>query len=153
MLHVLQLLLQLEEKEEKLKMGMIPVILAQDVDAVANSVELVGVDVSLEGIAFVILVGVALFAWCLVKPRVGRIVARVLAVVAVGTGVGALTWGICAATFGDPVRAMSALPGFLAAPGDAIGLGAGLLAAGIMALVLSFIGGEQPDADESNVAD
>jgi hypothetical protein len=40
----------------------------------------------------------------------GRLSARVFAVLAVGAGVGLLTWGISAAWMGDPIR----VPGFWA---------------------------------------
>ena len=89
---------------------------------------------------FVLLV-VALFLWGIIRPNVGRRFARIFAVLAIGTGIGVLTWGICAAALGEAVRSPFGLTSLIAEPSEAIGWGAGSFAAGITALVLSFIGG------------
>jgi len=82
---------------------------------------------------FLLVVG--LFVWCAVKPSVGRRFTRVFSVLAIGVGIGVLVWGICAAGLGESIRG----PRFTAQPSEAIGWGAGTLAAGVTALVLSFI--------------
>ena len=76
----------------------------------------------------------------LAYPRVGRIMARVFAVVASGVGAGLLVWAIYAAARGEPLQAISWGAVVISEAGEAIGWSAGLLLAGITALVLSFIG-------------
>jgi hypothetical protein len=91
---------------------------------------------------FVLLV-VAIFLWCIIRPNVGRRFARIFAVLAIGTGIGILAWGICAAALGETIRSPLGLTSLIAKPIEAIGWGAGSLAAGITTLVLSFIGGSR----------
>ena len=81
--------------------------------------------------AIFMLPAVALLLWCLICPPIGRMVARCLSVVLIGGGVGSLVWGICAAALGDSVRSPLFFPDLVAAPSDAIGLGSGLLIAGV----------------------
>ena len=90
-----------------------------------------------------LLVVAALFLWCIIRPNVGRLFARIFAVLAIGGGIGVLTWGICAAALGNAIRSPLGLTSLIAEPSEAIGWGAGTLAAGITALVLSFIGGRR----------
>ena len=73
----------------------------------------------------------------------GRLFARIFAVIAMGAGVGFLTWGITSAALGEPVRTPSGLGCFVTAASEVIGWGAGLLATGVTALVLSCIGGNR----------
>ena len=84
---------------------------------------------------------IALVVWCVVKPTAGRVLARIFSVLALGTGAGVLVWGICTASSGDAIR--SPFGSLVTTPSEAIGWGAGFLAAGITALVLSFIGGRK----------
>ena len=91
---------------------------------------------------FVLLV-VTLLVWCIIRPNVGRRFARIFAVLAIGTGIGILTWGICAAALGEVIRSPLGLTSLIAEPSEAIGWGAGSIAAGVTALVLSFIGGSR----------
>ena len=75
-----------------------------------------------------------------------RLIFKVVAIVAMGAGVGVLTWGIVAAALGEPIR--SPLDVFhigfaLEQPSEAIGWGAGLLAGGIIALALGCGGGKK----------
>jgi len=75
-----------------------------------------------------------------------RLLFKVLAVVAIGAGVGVLTWGIVAAALGEPIRSPLDVfnVGFaLEQPGEAIGWGAGLLAGGIVALVFGCSSGKK----------
>jgi hypothetical protein len=72
---------------------------------------------------------------------VGRAIARIFAVLAVGSGVGILTWGITAAKSGQPVFIPCGLEQCVGGPSEIIGWGAGILAAGVTALLLSFVGG------------
>jgi hypothetical protein len=88
-----------------------------------------------------ILLVVALLLWCTIRPDVGRRFARMFAVLAIGTGIGVLTWGICAAALGEVIRSPFGLTSLIAEASEAIGWGAGSLAAGITALVLSYVGG------------
>jgi hypothetical protein len=83
---------------------------------------------------------VVFLLWCLIRPNVGRLFARIVAVFGIGTGVGVLTWGICAVALGDTMRTPVGFEGFIAEPSEAIGWGAGLLAGGIAAMVVSFVG-------------
>jgi hypothetical protein len=94
-------------------------------------------------VLLLLLVVAALLLWCIIRPNVGRLFARIFAVLAIGGGIGVLTWGICAAALGEAIRSPFGLTSLIAEPSEAIGWGAGILAAGITALVLSFIGGRK----------
>ena len=73
-------------------------------------------------------------------PRVGRIFARVLALVALSLGIGLLTWAIHAAITGEPLAAIAWERIAISQPGEAFAWSAGLLVGGIIALLLSFAG-------------
>jgi len=77
--------------------------------------------------------------WGLINPVVGRRLARIFAVMAMGLGMGLLLWGTSGAVSGERLR-----PPFdshvITEVSEAIGWGAGLLTGGIVALVLSFLG-------------
>lgn len=88
-----------------------------------------------------ILLAIAFLVWALVKPNVGRMFAHIFAVLAIGLGAGVLTWGIVAASLTGTVRGPFGLASLISEPSEAIGWGAGCLAAGITALVLSFVVG------------
>ena len=88
-----------------------------------------------------ILVAVAFLVWGLVNPNVGRMFARIFAVLGIGLGAGVLTWGIVAACLTGTIRSPLGLASLISEPSEAIGWGAGCLAAGITALVLSFVVG------------
>ena len=82
---------------------------------------------------------IGLLVWGLINPVVGRRLARIFAVIAMGLGMGLLLWGISGAMSGERLR-----PPFdshiITEVGEAIGWGAGFLTGGIVALVLSFLG-------------
>jgi hypothetical protein len=82
---------------------------------------------------------VGLLLWGLIDPVVGRRLARIFAVIAMGLGMGLLLWGISGAVSGERLR-----PPFdshiITEVSEAIGWGAGFLTGGIVALVLSFLG-------------
>ncbi len=82
---------------------------------------------------------VGLLLWGLINPVVGRRLARIFAVVAMGLGMGLLLWGISGELSGERLR-----PPFdshiITEVSEAIGWGAGFLTGGIVALVLSFLG-------------
>ena len=82
---------------------------------------------------------VGLLLWGLINPVVGRRLARIYAVIAMGLGMGLLLWGISGAVTGERLR-----PPFdshiITEVSEAIGWGAGFLTGGIVALVLSFLG-------------
>jgi hypothetical protein len=82
---------------------------------------------------------VGLLLWGLINPIVGRRLARIFAVIAMGLGMGLLLWGISGAVSGERLR-----PPFdshiITEVSEAIGSGAGFLTGGIVALVLSFLG-------------
>ena len=82
---------------------------------------------------------VGLLIWGLINPVVGRRLARIFAVTAMGLGMGLLLWGISGAVSGERLR-----PPFgsniISEVSEAVGWGAGLLTGGIVALVLSFLG-------------
>jgi hypothetical protein len=88
-----------------------------------------------------ILLVVALLVWALVSPNVGRALARIFAVLAIGLGAGLLAWGIVAASTTGTVRSPLGFEWLIREPSEVIGWGAGSLAAGITALVLSFVVG------------
>jgi hypothetical protein len=71
---------------------------------------------------------------------VGRVVARLLAVVALAAGAGLLTWGLDAAIRGDQLRGIAWQTIEITQPREAFGWSAGLLLGGITALLLSFMG-------------
>ena len=72
---------------------------------------------------------IGLLVWGLINPVVGRRLARIFAVIAMGLGMGLLLWGI--PPFDSHI---------ITEVGEAIGWGAGFLTGGIVALVLSFLG-------------
>ena len=74
-------------------------------------------------------------------PRVGRIATRILAVLGIAAGAGLLAWGFRALFGGDSLRAIEVQSVVISQPSEALGWSAGLLAGGITALVLSFLGG------------
>ena len=88
-------------------------------------------------LVLLVLLVLGLLLWCYFRPVVGRIVARIFAVIGMGLGVGLLVWGITAAA-----RRETPASGLFLDLGVSgiIGCGAGCLTAGIVALVLSFIG-------------
>lgn len=88
-----------------------------------------------------ILLVVAFLIWGLANPNVGRMFARIFAVLGIGLGVGVLCWGIVAACLTGTVRSPFGLDWLISDPSEAIGWGAGFLAAGVTALVLSFVVG------------
>ena len=89
--------------------------------------------------AFSGLLFVGLLVWGLINPVVGRRLARIFAVIAMGLGVGLLLWGFSGAVSGQRLR-----PPFgsniISEVSEAIGWGAGFLTGGIVALVFSFLG-------------
>ena len=89
--------------------------------------------------AFSVLLLIGLLGWGLINPVVGRRLARIFAVIAMGLGTGLLLWGIIGALSGERLR-----PPFdshiITEVSEAIGWGAGFLTGGIVALVLSFLG-------------
>jgi hypothetical protein len=80
----------------------------------------------------------------------GRLLARVLAVFAVGLGVGILAWGIAAAVKNETIRAPTLCgDAFLQSASEVIGWGAGILAVGVTTLILTLIHRAPPsDWDE-----
>src|SRR4051794_31969643 len=88
------------------------------------------------------ILAVGLLVLGLVRPAVGRFVARVVAVVAMGLGVGCLVWGVVAGARGEQPPDTGPLAG--TSYSLVIGCGAGFLTGGIVALVLSCLGGEPP---------
>lgn len=81
---------------------------------------------------------VCLVLWCLISPAVRKSLANIFAVLAMGVGIGILSWAICSVALGEQIRSLGSLPILVSTLVDAIGLGAGLLAAGITALALSL---------------
>lgn len=74
-------------------------------------------------------------------PRVGRIVARIVATVGMAAGIGLLTWAVQGMISGNPMKAVHIGKLIVSQTGEALGWSAALLGGGITALVLSFIGG------------
>lgn len=69
-----------------------------------------------------------------------RCFVRFLAVLLIGVGVALMTWGIVAAALGEPLEKQHPISQLVGTASFAIGCGAGLLAAGVTALVLSLVG-------------
>ena len=93
------------------------------------------------GLIFVL--ALSFVMWCLIRANVARAFAKIIAVAAIGAGIGVLVWGICAQATGTPIRSPFGLVYLIADPVEAIGWGAGLLAGGITALVLSLVGAKR----------
>ena len=83
-----------------------------------------------------VILAVSFVLWCLIRANVARAFARIFAVLAIGAGIGVLTWGICALNLPE----VDKMSGFGLESVEAIGWGAGLLAGGITAMVLSLVG-------------
>ena len=92
---------------------------------------------SSESLALV-LSAACLLLLCLISSGVRTTFARIFAVLAIGSGTGILTWAICVAVWGEEVRGLATYPRLVTTPSEAIGLGAGLLVAGITTLVLPY---------------
>src|SRR5947209_18698968 len=102
------------------------------------------------GVLFALLLAVlavGLLVLGFVKPATGRFVARVVAVVAMGLGVGCLVWGIVAGARGEQPPDTGPLAG--TSYSLVIGCGAGFLTGGIVALVLCCLGGKPPASRET----
>lgn len=84
------------------------------------------------------MVVVCVLLWCLINPAVRRSLGNIFAVVAIGAGIGVLAWAGCSIILGEEIRSLWPLPTLVSTSIDAFGLGAGSLAAGVAALVLSF---------------
>ncbi len=91
----------------------------------------------------IVVLAVSFVMWCLIRANVARAFARIFAVLAIGAGIGVLVWGICAHNLSMPIRSPFGLVHLISDPVEAIGWGAGLLAAGITAMVLSLVGGNK----------
>jgi len=68
----------------------------------------------------------------------GRIAARIFAVICVGGGIGLLAWGISGAVMNEPLPDQVAAWGLLGSTSAIIGWGAGILAVGLTTLFLTF---------------
>lgn len=80
----------------------------------------------------------------------GRCLARILAVLALGTGAGCLVWGIMSAALGEPVRTPLVFGVPIGNASEVIGAGAGLIVVGVTTLILSLVGGRREgDPDKS----
>ena len=71
-----------------------------------------------------------------------RLVWRLLSVFGVGSGVGLLVWGITAAALGEQPS--------IGSPTSLMGTGAGVMAGGIMLLVISFTGSARCESGRRN---
>jgi hypothetical protein len=86
-----------------------------------------------------LLVGV-LGTAAITTPRVGRILARTVATLSVGAGIGGLIWATDAIVRGGELAPIGWDRLVISTPSEALGWSGGFLAAGVMALVLSFVG-------------
>jgi hypothetical protein len=73
------------------------------------------------------------------EATMGRLVARIAAVLAVGLGAGLLAWGLMAGLIKEPFRPPFGWESLFGTPGKIVGWGAGFLAAGVTTLILSFL--------------
>ena len=99
--------------------------------------------ITMTAMGLMVVLAASFVMWCLIRANVARAFARIFAVLAIGTGIGVLTWGICAQGLGMPIRSPFGLVYLISDPVEAIGWGAGLLAGGITAMVLSLVGGNK----------
>jgi hypothetical protein len=99
--------------------------------------------ITMTAMGLIVVLAVSFVIWCLIRANVARAFARIFAVLAIGAGIGTLTWGICAQALGMPIRSPFGLVHLISDPIEAIGWGAGLLAGGITAMVLSLVGGNK----------
>ena len=97
------------------------------------------------------LVGV-LVAVAFAIPRVGRVLSCMSAVVLMIGGVGFLTWAIAAIFSNEELRPISWEQLYVASPAEAFGLGGGLLAGGILSLVLSTRGSRRRQSTSATVS-
>ena len=93
-------------------------------------------NVDITSLVLGVLAGVTL-ALAFAVPRIGRIFACILAVVLMTGGVGFLIWSIVSMTGVSEFRPIGTERLNLSTPVEALGLGAGLLAGGILTLVFS----------------
>lgn len=84
-------------------------------------------------------------------PRAGRIFAQLASVVLMMGGIGLLSLGIVALATGGEFTPVVREQITIDQPVEAIGVGGGLLAGSILALVLSFLGGnKRVESSDSN---
>ncbi len=69
----------------------------------------------------------------------GRLAARVLGVVCVGGGVGLLAWGISSGALREPISEQGVSLAIFPSASAVIGWGAGILAAGVTTLLVTFM--------------
>ncbi|MHB8901232.1 MAG: hypothetical protein ACYC6Y_20985 [Thermoguttaceae bacterium] len=96
--------------------------------------------VTMAAMVLIVVLAASFVMWCLIRANVARAFARIFAVLAIGAGIGVLTWGICAEATEMQIRSPFGLVYLISHPIEAIGWGAGLLAGGITAMVLSVAG-------------
>jgi hypothetical protein len=82
---------------------------------------------------------------CYLHPALGRVCVRIFAVACLSIGLGFLVWAIVGQALGQRIHNFLGTD-FITQSSDAVALGSGLLAAGIAALVLSFVGRKKPAA-------
>jgi hypothetical protein len=82
---------------------------------------------------------------CFLNPGLGRLCVRLFAVVALSIGLGFLVWAIVGQALGQRIHNFLGTD-LITQSSDAIAFGSGALAAGIAALVLSFVGRKKPAA-------
>jgi hypothetical protein len=80
----------------------------------------------------------ALVTACLGFPAVGRAVAKILAVILLGVGLGFLVWAGVTVQRGEHLRPPFGI--LITEVGEAFGWGAGFLAGGVVAFILAFRG-------------
>jgi len=91
------------------------------------------------GVLVGVLIGTAI-ATSLAYPRVARAFSKIVASVLIGVGTGVLVWGMYVAISGSELPRMRFGPIVFSSIGQTLGWAGGSLAAGITALVLSFVG-------------
>jgi len=95
-------------------------------------------------VGLLVVLAMSFVLWALIRANVARAFAKIIAVIAIGAGIGILTWGICAQAMGMPIRTPYGMAHLIADPVEAIGWGAGLLAGGITAMILALTGAKRP---------
>ena len=95
--------------------------------------------INLTGVIVGVLIGVV-FTAAFSFPRMARAIGKTSSVLMLAAGAGLLTWGLISELGGSSFESLEMGPVTFYSAAQTIGWGSGLLAGGIAALVLSFVG-------------
>jgi len=103
-------------------------------------IELGGQSVSLLGVASIGFVLGVFATICYFQPDLLAVLAKLMSIVFLATGVGVLVWGILSVNLEEPVHPPFNSVMLMRSTAECIAWGSGLLAAGLLCMVFGFVG-------------